>query len=514
MKRFLTAAALVAVTAGTMMMPASAQRLTIIHTNDTHSQIDPDDETGRGGVLRRKVLIDSIREADKNTLLIDLGDVVQGTLYYNLYKGDIENRMINELGYDIRILGNHEFDNGVDEIARTWAGTKATALTTNYDLSATPLAPLFKPYLIKEYDGKKVGFIAINLRPKGMISEGNYDGVVYLDAVKAANSTAWHLKHNEGVDMVIALTHIGYTPSKNPVSDVTLAGAGEDIDLIIGGHSHTLIDPEKTEKTVPWKVADANGDERVVVAQTGKAGRDLGVIDIDLATKTARTSIIPVTSRLDDRVSAELDAIIAPYRHGVDSLMRVKVGKSAMTLDKESTELSNWVADFIRDRGKELAGNVDFAISNNGGIRRGLTKGMVSEGQIKSMLPFDNYVVVLEVTGKDLLENLSVMAGTDGNGLSSEADVVYYAPSKEILSAKINGREIDPDAVYRVATIDYLANGGDYMEPLTRATVVARSDAKVNEDLMRFMTAGPYRHKTIKPEKRVRMRAAVTPNEK
>ena len=183
----LTRSFLLATAVAAAFSVAPAQKLTIIHTNDTHSQIDPDEESGLGGVLRRKVLIDSIRQADSNTLLIDMGDVVQGTLYFNLYRGEIENRMINELGYDIRILGNHEFDNGVDELAKNWADTKAVALSTNYDLSGSPLAPIFKPYLIKEFDGKKIGFIAINLLPKGMIAEGNYDGVVYLYGLKAAN---------------------------------------------------------------------------------------------------------------------------------------------------------------------------------------------------------------------------------------------------------------------------------------------------------------------------------------
>ena len=493
---------------------ASAQKLTIIHTNDTHSQIDPDEETGLGGVLRRKVLIDSIRQADKNTLLIDMGDAVQGTLYFNLYRGEVENKMINELGYDIRILGNHEFDNGVDELAKTWADTKAVALSTNYDLSGSPLAPIFKPYLIKEFDGKKVGFIAINLLPKGMISEGNYDGVEYLDALKAANSTAWHLKHNEGVDMVIALTHIGYSPSSNPVSDVSLARASEDIDISIGGHSHTLIDPNNTEKSVPHLVADVDGNERILIAQTGKAGRMLGVINIDLETKKASSKVIPVTSRLDAQTSPELAAIIEPYRLGVDSLMNVKVGRSAAKLDKESTEISNWVADFIRDRGRQLAGNIDVAISNNGGIRRGLPKGTVTQGQIQSMLPFNNHVVVLEITGRDLLEAFSVMAGVGGNGLSEEADVVFYRPTNEILSASLKGTPIEPDSIYRVATLDYLANGGDYMEPLTRAKVIATAPGKVNEDLLDFLRTGPYRRKVIKGESRQRMRPVVNHNER
>ncbi len=510
----LTRIFLLATVVATSFSVAPAQKLTIIHTNDTHSQIDPDEETGLGGVLRRKVLIDSIRQADKNTLLIDMGDVVQGTLYFNLYRGEIENRMINELGYDVRILGNHEFDNGVDELAKNWADTKAVALSTNYDFTDSPLAPIFKPYLIKEFDGKKIGFIAINLLPKGMISEGNYDGVVYLDGLKAANSTAWHLKHNEGVDMVIALTHIGYAPSSNPVSDVSLAGSSEDIDIIIGGHSHTLINPDDTEKSVPHLVADADGDERILVAQTGKAGRMLGVVEIDLATKKASSKVIPVDSRLDDRTSPELAAIIEPYRHGVDSLMQVKVGRSAMKLDKESVELSNWVADFIRDRGNQLAGHVDVAISNSGGIRRGLPKGNVTQGQIQSMLPFNNRVVVLEMKGKDLIDAFAVMSDIGSSGLSSEADVVYYEPTNEIISANLNGVPVEPDSIYRVATIDYLANGGDYMVPLTRAERIATAENRVYEDLLEFLTTGPYRRKVIKPESRERMRPVVNHNDR
>lgn len=481
---------------GSCHLTALGQKLVLIGTNDTHSQIDPTDDTDMGGVLRRKVLIDSIRNANDNVLLVDLGDPVQGTMYFNLYGGDVENMVMNELGYDIRILGNHDFDNGMAELKRNYMNVKSDLLSTNYKFSDGDLARIFKPYIIKTIDGKKVGFIGINLQPKGMISEGNYDGVEYLDALKAANATAWHLKHNEGVDMVVALTHIGYAPSGTGTSDTELAAVSEDIDLIMGGHSHTLVNPQNSEYA--WRLPSAD-DDMVVVTQAGKAGQNIAVVEVDLAANTMDYKLIPVDKRLDSKSDAALNAKIEPYRKGVDEVMKKPVGKLSFALDKSSDELLNFVADFIRDRGKQLAGNIDFAIVNKGGIRRGLPKGTITQGQIQSMLPFNNKVVVLEISGKDILDNLAIMARTDGNGLSSEAKVVYDPTTDSIVEATVNGKSIQPDKVYRLATIDYLANGGDYMTPLTHGKWLAQSPDKVYDDLLVMLTKGKYKGKTIRP---------------
>ena len=189
-------------------LAADAEKLVLLHTNDTHSQIDPTDK-GLGGIQRRKVVVDSIRAAHPNVLLMDAGDAVQGTLFFTIYGGGVETQMMNALGYDYAIVGNHDFDNGVKALAENLKHSDVGWLTTNYNLDGSGLEPFFKPYAIREYGDKKIGIIGLNLNPKGMISEGNYDGVEYLDAIKAANATAWHLKHNEKVDMVVALTHVG-----------------------------------------------------------------------------------------------------------------------------------------------------------------------------------------------------------------------------------------------------------------------------------------------------------------
>lgn len=467
---------------------ASAEKLVILHTNDTHSQIDPDDKDNLGGIARRKVIVDSVRGAEKNVLLVDAGDAVQGTLYFNIFGGEVEQKAMNALGYDLRILGNHEFDNGIEALAKMLDEADSEFLATNYKLENTPLADEFEKYAIREVDGKRIGFIAINLEPKGMISEGNYNGLEYTDAVEAANAAAWWLKNVEHCDMVVALTHIGYNPAVPP-GDMNLAESTRNIDIIIGGHSHDLIDPAKD--TLQWRVKNLDGKE-VLVTQVGKQGKNVGEISIDLDNGTAEYRVIPVTKRYDDRLDPKMAELIAPYRAGVDSLMQVPVGKTAKELGQLSPELLNWATDIVMERGSRLAPNVDFAILNKGGLRRGLPKGTITKGQIMTMLPFDNHIQVIDIKGSDLLEAFDQMAKVEGNGVSDGVQIEYVtAPdgSPEVVSATLNGKPIDADATYRVATIDYLAGGGDYMPSLARHTQVAASDNVLYDDVLDYLKA-------------------------
>ncbi|MDE6085656.1 MAG: metallophosphoesterase, partial [Muribaculaceae bacterium] len=186
---------------------SKADNIVIMHTNDTHSQIDPAAD-GKGGVARRKVLIDSIRAAEPHTLLVDAGDAVQGSNYFTLYGGEVEALMLNELGYEYAILGNHEFDNGMESLGKYISSVNAPYIATNYIVTGTPLEGKLTRYKIVPIAGKRIGLIGINIDPKGMIADEKSVGVVYQDPCKAANATAWHLKNNEGVDYVIAITHI------------------------------------------------------------------------------------------------------------------------------------------------------------------------------------------------------------------------------------------------------------------------------------------------------------------
>ncbi len=246
-----------------------------------------------------------------------------------------------------------------------------------------------------------------------------------------------------------------------------MAAATEGIDIIIGGHSHTLIDPDAPDAPA-FRVPNAVGDT-VLIAQTGSRGRELGEITLDLSTMQARSRLIPVDSRLDARADSSLEAIIAPYRNGIDTLKKTRIGNLSQDMPAGSDILLNWVADEMLAAARGMVHfDVDLSIVNKGGIRRGLPKGPVTKEEIMTMLPFDNHLVLLEIKGSDLINAFKVMKGRGGDGVSDGFD----------------WRNIDPGRTYMLATIDYLANGGDYMEPLTHATQLYRSEGKLDEILM------------------------------
>ena len=470
-----------------------SNKLVILHTNDTHSQIDPGSDN-LGGVMRRKAIIDSVRGAEKNVLLVDAGDAVQGTLYFYLYGGKVEQEVMNILGVETRILGHHEFDNGIDSLASVLKYSDAEMLSANYDLSKTPLEGRFKPYTIKEYNGKRIGIIGLNLDPNGIISPDNFKGLEYLPIVATANLTAEKLKKDEKVDAVIALTHIGYNPA-GLVGDSVLATNSRDIDIIIGGHSHDTIDPTTENGARRSRLKNLEGKD-VLVVQTGKSGRNVGKIEINLDSLGLGASpsyeLIPVTERYDNYADTKLADYLSKYSAGVDSLMTMWIGTTAHELPASSPELLNYFTDFIYDSGSEIAPKVDLAIANKGGLRSGIPAGKFSKGQIINMLPFANYVTVLDVKGSDLAEVFDVMANTHGNGVSRNVSAEYVvsddgAKSRNVL---INGKPIDLEQTYRVATIDYLAKGGDYMTGLTRGNVVVTKKVPVFEDLVEYITTG------------------------
>lgn len=443
-------------------------RLVILHTNDTHSQIDPDSK-GRGGVARRKVLVDSVRNAEPAAMLIDAGDAVQGTLFFSIFKGEVEDTLMNLLGYDIQILGNHEFDNSIDELADRWRGLGAECISTNYDLRATPLDSVIKPYAIRDFGDKRVGFIGINLDPDGMIAANHSEGVVYLDPVEATNATAWHLRHNERADYVVVVSHIGYS-GRDLANDLDLARRSKGVDVIIGGHSHTSIDPSQPDAPL-HRVANAVGDT-VLIAQNGKGGATLGEITIDFNTGKIGSRLIPVDARLDSRTDGTVENILTPYRASIDSICAIKLAKASRELPHRSPELVNLISDIVAAEGKALSGRkIDLAIMNKGGIRCGIPKGAVTRGNVMEMMPFDNRVVVMDISGKDLLAAFDIMASQRGQGVSRSVAATYDPEARRCLSVTIGGEPIDPSATYTLATIDYLAGGGDYLTPLTHGKV-------------------------------------------
>lgn len=478
--------------------------LILLTTNDTHSQIDPDID-GKGGVLRRKVIIDSVRNVQKNVLLIDAGDAVQGTLYFSMFGGKVDYALMDSLGYDIQILGNHEFDNGIDSIATFYNKLHSTRLSTNYDFSHTKLANCFKEYDIRKYGDKKVGFIGINLEPKGMISENNYKGLIYKNILSTADSMAEVLKKQMGVDYVVMISHIGYASSGNGIIyDPEVIKKSHYIDAVIGGHSHTLVVPN-SKNSKSDKIKNADGKE-VLITQVGKAGKYVGLIDIDLDDMEANYELIAVNKRLDDRIDKNLEKWLAPYKNKVDSVMSYTIAQSAKEMSNRNLgALTNWISDVALALSKNMTtSNVDFAIMNKGGIRRGMPKGDISAGVIDMMLPFDNKLVVLRMKGSDIIKSFEIMARRYGDAVSKDVKVLYTKANK-ISSARIGGKKIDPNKYYNVATVDYLANGGDYMVPMKSSEVIARDNKKFGDRVLEYVIELGKKDIIINPSDESRM---------
>lgn len=474
---------------------AMAQKVTILHTNDTHSNIDPYYETNLGGAMRRMAVIDSVRRADPNVLLIDAGDAVQGSLYFSEFKGRAERAVMNHMDYDIQILGNHEFDNGMDTLAAYLDGINATCLSTNYDFSDTPLADRFEAYTIKDIEGKRIGFFSVNVQPKGLIDPQKIVGVKYLDPVEAVNAMSWYLRNVEHVDKVVAITHIGYT------NDVDFARNTRGIDLIIGGHSHTTVDPSDRSE---WLIPDLDGDT-VAVVQTGKYGANLGEVVIDFDTDGISYRLIPLNGRLDCYNDPELAAIIAPYKHVVDSINAIPVGRSSAAFS-QNPEMLNWMADFVmRDAERLGAGKPDLSMVNVGGIRTNFPKGTISMGNVMQAFPFDNYEVVLEIPGDVLIATLTDLAAKGGNGVSHNVEVVFDNDTRDVISITLNGRSIDPAKTYLLATINYLAQGNDGFDRLQGCKVIAADNQRLDDAMLNAFASGFLKKKVQRPDNKVRM---------
>lgn len=229
------------IAAALMAVPVSAQNLTILHFNDTHSNIDPirsGELKGRGGVIEQAAYIDSVRKADgkKNVLLLSAGDFSQGTSYFPELGGDIEIDVMNATGYDAVAIGNHEFDNGVPELARRLKRLKAAVVCANYDFSGTALEGVVEPYVILKKAGKKIGIIGLLPDISVVVVADIVRGLEYKDPVEVVNRYAEYLKDKKKCDFVICLSHLGYREDRD------LAKQLRNVDVIVGGHSHTFLD--------------------------------------------------------------------------------------------------------------------------------------------------------------------------------------------------------------------------------------------------------------------------------
>lgn len=279
-------------------------KITILHTNDVHSRVEPFpmDGTrlqGLGGVARRSTLINKIRSEEPNVLLFDAGDMFQGTPYFNVFDGQIELELMSKLGYDAGTFGNHEFDNGLNGLLKHFDKANFPFVTSNYDFTGTVMEGRTKDYVTFVRDGVKIGVFGVGVDLNGLVDPNSYTGVKISDPIQVAKKYTQLLKHKLKCDLIICLSHIGYQYDTDKVSDLVLAKNSRYIDLIIGGHTHTFLDK-------PTEVRNLD-NQITLVNQTGRSGVNLGRIDFILdrkkGTKRTVAQTYSIYATLDNRLA-------------------------------------------------------------------------------------------------------------------------------------------------------------------------------------------------------------------
>ena len=268
---------------------STEKKITILHTNDVHSHIEPFSSShskfpNKGGVARRSTIIESIRNQNPNTLLFDAGDIFQGTPYFNFYGGEVEFKLMSMLNYDAATIGNHDFDNGIDGLFAQLPNAKFSFISSNYDFKNTIMDTHAKKYKIFNKSDIKIGVFGLGIELEGLVTQKLFKETKYLDPIEISQEMTRILKEKEKCDLIICLSHLGhfYKDAPSKICDVSLAKSTKDIDLIIGGHTHTFL-----EKPV---IVDNIKGEKVIINQVGCWGLFLGQIDFYFDSKKNKTS--------------------------------------------------------------------------------------------------------------------------------------------------------------------------------------------------------------------------------
>ncbi|MEE3719181.1 5'-nucleotidase C-terminal domain-containing protein [Tumidithrix elongata RA019] len=454
--------------------------LRILHTNDHHAHLEPVKFGDRllGGISRRRTLIDQIRAESKSDreplLLFDAGDIFQGTLYFNQYLGQADLDFYNALAYDAGTIGNHEFDRGQQVLADFLSKAKFPLVSANLDIAITsPLYDKIRPWHILEVKGEKIGVFGLTTPDTAILSNVG-EGVKFTDPIAAARSSVLALKQ-QGINKIVALTHIGFE------NDLALARQVSDIDIIIGAHSHTPVG-NIPNANHPYPLVEKNSTKEPVLVVTdwewGKYVGDLSV-SFDRAGKLIAWAGKPHGIDMAIAPNREFETKLKAYAAPIEAMRQKVIGKSLVALDGDrvkmrtsETSLGNLVADAILAKTKRDL--VQVVLVNAGGIRSGFPMGDITMGNVLEALPFGNTITRVELTGQQLqaaLENgVSLVEQEEGRfpqvaGMHFVWDAKLPA-GKRVIKIEIedesgNFHLLNPQAIYRVATTNFLTSGGD-----------------------------------------------------
>ena len=501
--------------------------LTILHTNDTHAHLEsfePFKQPVQGGVARRATLIKQKKAEGGNIILIDAGDAFQGTLYFNQYQGQADLHFMNAMGYDAMCVGNHEFDSGPAVLAAFVDGAEFPVISANIDVSAEPtLAGKIPAYTVLDVAGEKIAVFGLTTEDTPILSSPG-PNVIFKDPISSAEATVDELEA-QGINKIIALTHLGYS------RDLDLAAAVEGIDVIVGGHSHTLLgDMEGAEGPYPTVVTSPAGEPVLVV--TAKCwGSYLGRLDVTFTAEGVVETYGGAPIFIDESIpeNPEMAAKLAEYAAPIEELKATVIGQTAVDLDGErehvrtmETNLGNLICDAMLWR--TAADNTVIAIQNGGGIRASIPAGDVSLGQVLEVLPFGNTIVNFDLTGAEIVEALEngVSMVEEVKGRFPQVGGLRYAFNPDLpAGSRIISVEVwdpaqkayvplDLKATYRVCTNNFLYGGGDGYEVFaTKARNVNETGLLLSDVLVEYIKA----HSPVSPavEGRITISEALLP---
>ena len=465
--------------------------ITVLHTNDIHGhlesspEIDPKgDSTERenyGGAGQLTTIINRERketqEAGDHFLLVDAGDMAMGTPVSGMFKGEPVIEVMNQQKYDAATIGNHEFDWGLEPLKNMIQQAKFPFVNANLtDGDGNPL-PRVKPFIIKDLGDVKVGIVGVITPETAQINANDETrSLKFEDPAKTLQKTIPEMK-KKGADIIMVLSHLGYS------DDHKLAQQVEGIDLIVGGHSHHTLDR-------PVRVGNT------AIVQTGSEGKMVGKVQLRWNPRTrcvvhTQGELIPVKS---DSINpdSQVQSIVAKYQKKVDALMNRKLGKVKTDLIQpetgKETNLGNMVTDLMRQRT-----GAQVALINSGSLRSDLPRGVISYKDVYKVVPFDSSIVKVNMKGKDIMDTLETSAGRERDkklqvsGLNVTYDSTRPEGKRLIEVSTEDGKPLDPEETYSVATIDYLLNGGDHYDQFSRGeTVEARAGMLQKEMAQEF----------------------------
>ena len=503
LSRILTSTCALVMTAG---MAAADYSLTILHTNDFHSRFEPiskydstcnaeDNTAGKcfGGTARLVTAIETARARTNNSILVDGGDQFQGTLFYTYYKGKLAAEMMNKLGYDGMTVGNHEFDDGPEVLAGFIDTVNFPILMSNADVSAEPLlADKLAKSTVIERDGEKIGMIGLTPQNTGELASPG-DNVIFIDPSDAVQGEVDKLTLM-GVNKIIVLSHSSYSV------DQVVAANTTGVDVIVGGHSNTLLSNTNDRASGPYPTMVGN----TAIVQAYAYGKFLGELNVTFNDAGEIVTAVGEPISIDGTIAEDVATVarIAEMAIPLEEIRTRVVASSAAAIEGDRSvcrvmecEMGNLVADAMLDRVSDQG--IVISIANSGGVRASIDAGDVTMGEVYTVLPFQNTLSTFDVTGETLIAALE-------NGVSEYEDVAGRFPQvsgmsytvdpaaevgARISEVKIGGLAIDMAATYGVVSNNYVRGGGDGYKMFRDAANAYDFGPDVAEVLADYMAA-------------------------